>query len=151
MMRSQKPGHGRPEIPDWMPDSKIHAILAPLANARALLLAISGGPDSTALLLMASHWARLRGGPRLEAATVDHGLRLEGAAEAEKIAKLCESLSVPHHTLLWGGSKRKKSARISSSPRITSTIRRKPCCSAFCAAAASAALPAWPRAQSATA
>jgi tRNA(Ile)-lysidine synthase len=107
MTRSQKPGHGPPRIPGWMPDSSIHVILAPLANARALLLAVSGGPDSTALLLMAAHWARLRGGPRLEAATVDHGLRPEGAAEAAEVAKLCESLGVPHHTLVWSGVKPK--------------------------------------------
>ncbi len=90
-----------------MPDSKIHGILAPLAKARALLLGISGGPDSTALLLMAAHWARLRGGPRLEAATVDHCFRPESAAEAATVAKLCESLKVPHHTLVWGGPKPK--------------------------------------------
>jgi tRNA(Ile)-lysidine synthase len=82
-------------------------MLAPLAKARALLLAVSGGPDSTALLLMASHWARLRGAPRLEAATVDHCLRPESASEAAAVAKLCASLDVPHHTLVWSGPKPK--------------------------------------------
>ena len=82
-------------------------ILAPLADAAALLLAVSGGPDSTALLLMAAGWARRRGGPRIEAATVDHGLRAEGADEAVAVADLCRKLGVPHHTLLWSGGKPK--------------------------------------------
>ena len=107
MTRGPKPAGGFAEIPGWKPDASLHVIMAPLAKARALLLAVSGGPDSTALLLMASHWARLRGGPRLEAATVDHGLRPESAGEAAAVAKLCGSLGVPHHTLVWSGPKPK--------------------------------------------
>lgn len=86
----------------------IDAALAPLADANALLLAVSGGPDSTALLLMAADWARRRGGrPRLEAATVDHGLRAESADEARAVGALCRSLGVPHHRLAWDGPKPK--------------------------------------------
>ena len=107
MTRGPKPASGFAEIPGWKPDASLHVIMAPLAKARALLLAVSGGPDSTALLLMASQWARLRGGPRLEAATVDHGLRPESAGEAAAVAKLCGSLGVPHHTLVWSGPKPK--------------------------------------------
>ncbi len=58
-------------------------------------LAVSGGPDSLALLLLA---AEARPG-EVEAATVDHALRPESRAEAEDVAKLCERLSVPHTTL----------------------------------------------------
>jgi tRNA(Ile)-lysidine synthase len=58
-------------------------------------LAVSGGPDSLALLLLA---ARAR--PELiEAATVDHALRPESAAEAAFVAELCGRLAVPHQTL----------------------------------------------------
>jgi tRNA(Ile)-lysidine synthase len=58
-------------------------------------LAVSGGPDSLALLLLA---ARAR--PELvEAATVDHALRPESAAEAAFVAELCGRLGVPHQTL----------------------------------------------------
>lgn len=58
-------------------------------------LAVSGGPDSMALLLLAA--SALPG--RVEAATVDHRLRAASAAEAADVAHLCESLGVPHSTL----------------------------------------------------
>jgi len=64
-------------------------------NAPRLGVAVSGGPDSTALLLLAG--AALRG--RVDAATVDHGLRPENAREAEDVARLCARLGVPHATL----------------------------------------------------
>lgn len=63
--------------------------------APKLGVAVSGGPDSTALLLLAV--ALLRG--RVEVATVDHGLRSESAREAEDVARLCAQLGVPHATL----------------------------------------------------
>lgn len=58
-------------------------------------LAVSGGPDSLALLLLAA--AAMPG--RIAAATVDHGLRPESAAEAALVAQVCASLDVPHRTL----------------------------------------------------
>lgn len=63
--------------------------------APRLGVAVSGGPDSTALLLLAA--AAWPG--RVEAATIDHGLRAESAREAEDVARLCEQLGVPHATL----------------------------------------------------
>lgn len=58
-------------------------------------LAVSGGPDSLAMLLLAR--AALPG--RIAAATVDHGLRAESAAEAAMVSDLCARLDVPHQTL----------------------------------------------------
>lgn len=58
-------------------------------------IAVSGGPDSVALLLLAT--AALPG--RVECATVDHGLRPESAQEAADVAQLCDRLDVPHATL----------------------------------------------------
>jgi tRNA(Ile)-lysidine synthase len=58
-------------------------------------LAVSGGPDSVALLLLAVR-ARTEG---LRAATVDHQLRPESRAEAEGVAALCAGLGVPHDIL----------------------------------------------------
>jgi len=68
-------------------------VLAP-AGVR-LGVAVSGGPDSLALLFLA---AEARPG-EIEAATVDHGLREGSRAEAEKVADLCERLGVPHSIL----------------------------------------------------
>jgi len=58
-------------------------------------LAVSGGPDSLALLLLAQ--AAYPG--RIHAATVDHGLRAESAAEAAFVAALCAARCIPHAIL----------------------------------------------------
>ena len=58
-------------------------------------LAVSGGPDSLALLLLAQD--ALPG--RIAAATVDHGLRPEAAEEAAFVSALCSLRGIPHTTL----------------------------------------------------
>lgn len=58
-------------------------------------IAVSGGPDSLALLLLA---AAARPG-MVEAATVDHGLRREARKEAAFVADVCATLGLPHHIL----------------------------------------------------
>ena len=60
-----------------------------------LAIAVSGGPDSLALLALAH--AALPGA--VEAATVDHGLREASAGEARAVAALCAGLGVPHAVL----------------------------------------------------
>jgi tRNA(Ile)-lysidine synthase len=64
-------------------------------HAWRIAVAVSGGPDSLALLLLAG--AALPG--RVAAATVDHGLRPESTAEAEAVGRLCSRIGVPHHAL----------------------------------------------------
>jgi len=83
----------------------IDALFAPFGRAKALLIAVSGGPDSTALLLMAAEWAKRRNRTRIEAATVDHGLRPESADEAKAVSALCAQLGVGHRVLQWKGAK----------------------------------------------
>src|SRR5271155_6022473 len=76
--------------------------------APALVLAVSGGPDSIALMWLAARWRRaLARGPRLIAVTVDHGLRAEAAREARDVKRLARSLDLPHQTLRWTGAKPK--------------------------------------------
>jgi len=73
------------------------ADLEPLAPACGRIgIAVSGGPDSLALLLLA---AAARPGD-IEAATVDHGLRPESADEAAMVASLCAKLNLPHQVLV---------------------------------------------------
>ena len=60
-----------------------------------LAVAVSGGPDSLALLLLAH--AAQEG--RVIAATVDHRLRAENADEARFVADVCAERSIPHTIL----------------------------------------------------
>lgn len=64
-------------------------------GAGSLALAVSGGPDSMAMLALAS--AAFPG--RVIAATVDHGLRAESAREAAMVARYCATLGVDHAIL----------------------------------------------------
>src|ERR1700682_3618658 len=74
--------------------------------APALVLAVSGGPDSIALMWLMARWRRaMRRGPRLIAVTVDHGLRTEAAREARDVKRLARILDLPHRTVRWTGTK----------------------------------------------
>ncbi len=65
------------------------------------LIAVSGGSDSMALLVAAASSK----GPRVSAASVDHGLRAGSADEAGFVAAAAARLGVPHQTLRWLGAK----------------------------------------------
>ena len=83
-------------------------LFADWKTAPALVLAVSGGPDSIALMWLAARWRRaLARGPQLIAVTVDHGLRPEAAREAREVKRLAQSLDLPHRTLRWTGAKPK--------------------------------------------
>jgi tRNA(Ile)-lysidine synthase len=89
-------------------EAEAAALFGAFAAAPVLVLAVSGGPDSTALLWLA---ARLRDGagapPKLVAVTVDHGLRKQSAREALAVKRLAKTLNVEHRTLRWTGRKPK--------------------------------------------
>jgi tRNA(Ile)-lysidine synthase len=88
--------------------AETNGLFADLVSAPAMVLAVSGGPDSTALLFLAARWRKARRrGPKLLAVTVDHGLRKEAAAEARQVARLARKLGVPHRSLRWTGAKPK--------------------------------------------
>jgi len=74
-------------------------------EARPLIaVAVSGGPDSLALILLADRWARQRDGEAW-ALTVDHGLRPESAEEARTVAGWLAGRGISHETLVWAGTK----------------------------------------------
>ena len=75
------------------------ARFGPFEPEPLLAAAVSGGPDSTALALLASTWARSHGG-RVVALTVDHRLRPESGAEAEAVAATMRALAIEHVTLV---------------------------------------------------
>ncbi len=80
------------------------APLGPFEAAPRLAVAVSGGPDSLALTLLAHAWAEARGGKAI-GLTVDHGLRPESAAEAKAVARWLEARGIRHHILYWRGEK----------------------------------------------
>lgn len=69
---------------------------ATLAPDARLALAVSGGPDSMAMLALAA--AAYAG--RVIAATFDHRLRESSADEAQMVGAACAAIGVPHRTLL---------------------------------------------------
>jgi tRNA(Ile)-lysidine synthase len=84
------------------------ALFRGLEASPGLVVAVSGGPDSTALLWLAARWRRAlkaKRKPTLLALTVDHRLRQESAREARDVAALAQQLGVPHKTLRWNGRK----------------------------------------------
>lgn len=69
------------------------------------LLAVSGGPDSMAMMQLAALAAERLSGTAFHVATVDHGLRAESPAEAALVADIAESLGLSHRVLAWKGEK----------------------------------------------
>jgi len=80
------------------------AAAAPFEPRPRLAVALSGGADSTALLLLAERWARARRGDVL-ALVVDHGLRPGSAGEADGVARACAARGIAHRVLRWDGPK----------------------------------------------
>lgn len=99
------PGHDEP-IADW----EIEPLLAPLSNASILVLAVSGGADSMALLHLVARWCGSKTEaqrPKVVVATVDHALRPESRREAEIVAAVSAGLGFEHAILAWDGDKPK--------------------------------------------
>lgn len=91
------------------PEAAIGRFLTSLKTPARILVAISGGSDSTGLLLLLSEVLKATPNPRISlcAATVDHALRSGSADEARDVAALCGSLGIPHDTVVWQGEKPK--------------------------------------------
>ena len=83
------------------------ALLAPLGPfepSPRIAIAVSGGPDSLALCLLAARWARSRGG-EVYGLTVDHRLRPESGAEAAQVRRWLAARGIAHRTLRWSGAR----------------------------------------------
>ena len=86
--------------------SEAKTLFADWKGAPALVLAVSGGPDSVALMWLAARWRKgFARGPKLIAVTIDHGLREEAAREAREVKRLARHLDIEHRTLRWTGDK----------------------------------------------
>jgi tRNA(Ile)-lysidine synthase len=86
--------------------SEAKALFSDLQAFPVIVLAVSGGPDSTALMVLAARWRdALKAKPKVIAVTVDHGLRRESRREAAAVARLARKLKIAHRTLHWRGQK----------------------------------------------
>ncbi len=84
-------------------DDEAVRLLTPLRPYRAIVLAVSGGPDSMALMLLAARWRDHLGqtAPQFLVVTVDHGLRTSAADEARMVGAAAARLGLPHRTVTW--------------------------------------------------
>lgn len=87
------------------PEQAADRFLRRLPASCRLLVAFSGGGDSTGLLAVLSAARRTHPGTTLHAATVDHGLRSGSNDEAMAAARVSRKLGVPHAILPWTGEK----------------------------------------------
>ncbi|NEJ70358.1 tRNA lysidine(34) synthetase TilS [Rhizobium phaseoli] len=91
------------------PQEAILQFLTSLHSPARILVAISGGSDSTGLLLLLDEAVKAAAHLKISlcAATVDHALRAGSADEAHAVAALCTSLGIPHTIMIWRGDKPK--------------------------------------------
>jgi tRNA(Ile)-lysidine synthase len=101
-----------PNVPDpalaiGLDQARFAALILPLGpfeTGPRLAVAVSGGPDSLALCLLADRWTRVQGG-EVVGLIVDHGLRPESAAEARQTAAWLAARRIGSQILTWSGAK----------------------------------------------
>jgi tRNA(Ile)-lysidine synthase len=79
--------------------------MAELGSHWPAAVAVSGGADSLALMLLLQDWAATQSHPLPVVLTVDHGLQPLAAKEAERVRQLARAAGLPAHILVWKGPK----------------------------------------------
>ena len=80
------------------------ASLAPFETRPFFAVAVSGGPDSLSLVILADRWARERQG-EICALTVDHRLRPESTTEIRLLHRWLSMRAIRHEILTWSADK----------------------------------------------
>lgn len=70
-------------------------------------VAVSGGGDSLALMILQAEWAQASGRPAPIVLTVDHGLRPGSDKDAGAVLRMAKNLGLKAHRLVWSGAKPK--------------------------------------------
>jgi tRNA(Ile)-lysidine synthase len=87
-------------------DAEIDTLFAAIADRETIGLAVSGGADSLALMLLVRQWQTARSRPvRVSVFTIDHRLRTNSGAEASMVVARAQELGFEHRVLVWRGSK----------------------------------------------
>ena len=98
-----------PETAQPVTTEYFQTAMAALDVQPPVAVAVSGGADSMALLLLCRDWLRRSSdsgwADGLLALTVDHGLRRNSAAEAQRVAGWCADLGIAHRILQWADDK----------------------------------------------
>ncbi|MEP1769484.1 MAG: tRNA lysidine(34) synthetase TilS, partial [Anderseniella sp.] len=93
--------------PGFIDDNEAAVLLSRyLTGNKGLILAVSGGSDSMALMRLVARWnagMEPRARPDIHVVTVDHALRPEAAAEADFVVREAASLGLTAQKLRWDG------------------------------------------------
>lgn len=84
---------------------ELPALFADFHNRAHVILAVSGGGDSTALMLLAARWREQSPQTRLTVASIDHALRAESAEECRIVSARAVDLGLPCIVKRWEGDK----------------------------------------------
>jgi tRNA(Ile)-lysidine synthase len=98
---------------------ELDALFAPILADRPHMrcaLSVSGGSDSTALMVLLAEWISEtnRYFDCFTLLTVDHRLRPESPAEAQAVANQAAALGFRHATLVWEGEKPKTGLQVAA-------------------------------------
>jgi len=94
-----------PPVDPLLTGDALDDLFSPLNHADRIVAAVSGGPDSIALMHLLARWTAASSRPAITVATIDHGLRPESATEAAFVAREACALGWPHRTMTWTGDK----------------------------------------------